>query len=228
MEHVGRDCGAPKAICMTFNTTAGALVRHGHARRVDAAECLDLLDQAQAHDLVQFGENVQRSVNFICNCCGCCCEALLAVRRFGLLRPMHSNFIAAIDAAACTGCGQCVEVCPVDALRAADAGTAATLDPGVCLGCGVCVRNCPSGAIRLDPRPDRVLTPVDTVHRTVVMAVERGTLQNLIFDNQVLESHRALAAVLGAVLRLEPVKRSLAANLLNSRYVAAVLDRLCP
>ena len=73
-----------------------------------------------------------------------------------------------------------------------------------------------------------MLTPVDTVHRTVVMAVERGTLQNLIFDNQVLESHRALAAVLGAVLRLEPVKRSLAANLLNSRYVAAVLDRLCP
>ena len=228
MEHVGRGCGAPKGICMTFNTTAGALIRHGHARRVDAAECLDLLDRAQAHDLVQFGENVQRSVNFICNCCGCCCEALVAVRRFGLLRPMHSNFIAAIDAAACTGCGQCIEVCPVEALRAADAGSAATLDSGVCLGCGVCVRNCPSGAIRLDPRPDRVLTPVDTVHRTVVMAVERGTLQHMIFDNHVLESHRALAAVLGSILRLPPVQRSLAAGLLKSRYVAAVLDRLCP
>ena len=228
MEHVGRDCGAPKTICMTFNTTAGALIRHGHARRVDAAECLDLLDQAQAHDLVQFGENVQRSVNFICNCCGCCCEALLAVRRFGLLRPMHSNFIAAIDAAACVGCGQCAEVCPVQAIRAAGNGAGVSLEPGMCLGCGVCVRNCPSGAVRLDPRQGRVLTPVDTVHRTVVMAVERGTLQNLIFDNQVLESHRALAAVLGAVLRLEPVKRALAANLLKSRYVAAVLDRLCP
>ncbi|MCU0563079.1 MAG: 4Fe-4S binding protein [Desulfobacterales bacterium] len=228
MEHVGRDCDAPKDICMTFNTTADALVRHGHARRVDAAECLDLLDRAQAHDLVQFGENVQRSVNFICNCCGCCCEALLAVQRFGLLRSMHSNFIAAVDAAACASCGQCAEVCPVEALRVTDGGSPARLDPGVCLGCGVCVRHCPSGAIRLEPRPGRVLTPVDTVHRTVVMAVERGTLQNLIFDHQVLESHRALAAVLGSILRLEPVTRTLAAGLLKSRYVAAVLDRLCP
>jgi Pyruvate/2-oxoacid:ferredoxin oxidoreductase delta subunit len=226
MEHVGRDCGAPKNICMTFNTTAGALIRHGHARPVGAAECVDLLDQAQAHNLVQFGENVERSVNFICNCCGCCCEALLAIRRFGLLRPMHSNFIAAIDAAVCPGCSQCIDVCPVQAIRAAGNGAPVSLDPGMCLGCGVCVRNCPSGAIRLDPRPKRVLTPVDTVHRTVVMAVERGTLQNLIFDNQVLESHRALAAVLGAVLRLPPVKRSLAAGLLKSRYVAAVLDRM--
>ena len=150
------------------------------------------------------------------------------MRRFGLLRPMHSNFIAAIDAAACVGCGQCAEVCPVQAIRAAGNGAGVSLEPGMCLGCGVCVRNCPSGAVRLDPRQGRVLTPVDTVHRTVVMAVERGTLQNLIFDNQVLESHRALAAVLGAVLRLEPVKRALAANLLKSRYVAAVLDRLCP
>jgi ferredoxin len=96
----------------------------------------------------------------------------------------------------------------------------------MCLGCGVCARNCPSGAIGLDPRPERVLTPLDTVQRTVVMAVERGTLQHLIFDNQVLHSHRALASVLGVILRLPPVKRSLASILLQSRYVDAVIDRL--
>lgn len=33
MAHVGRDCGAPKEICMTFiNTAAASLIRHGHAR----------------------------------------------------------------------------------------------------------------------------------------------------------------------------------------------------
>jgi hypothetical protein len=58
------------------------------------------------------------------------------------------------------------------------------------------------------------------------MAAERGTLQNLIFDNQVLHSHRALAAVLGVILRLSPIKRSLAVGLLQSRYVNAVIDRL--
>jgi ferredoxin len=225
MEHVGRACGAPKSICMTFNTTAGSLIRHGHARGVDAAECLDLLQQAQAHNLVQFGENVRKGVNFICNCCGCCCEALLAIRRFGLLRPIHSNFLARIDSGECTGCGYCVDICPVQAVRQDGLVAAAVVDPGMCLGCGVCVRNCPVGAIGLAPRPDRVLTPVDTTHRAIVMAVERGTLQNLIFDNQVLESHRALAAVLGAVLRLPPIKRSLAAGLLRSRYVQSMLER---
>ena len=228
MAHVGRDCSAPKEICMTFNTTAASLIKHGHARRVDAPECIDLLEQAQACNLVQFGENVQQRVNFICNCCGCCCEAMLAIRRFGLLRPIHSNFIARIDAAECTGCGQCAEVCPVQAIgpAAGNGGGIAVVDLNLCLGCGVCVRNCPSDAIGLDPRPERVLTPLNTVHRTVVMAVERGTLQHLIFDNQVLHSHRALAAVLGVILRLPPVKRSLASSLLQSRYLSAVIDRL--
>jgi Pyruvate/2-oxoacid:ferredoxin oxidoreductase delta subunit len=226
MAHVGRDCDAPKNICMTFNTTAASLIKHGHGRLADAAECIDLLEAACAHNLVQFGENVRRGVNFICNCCGCCCEAMLAIRRFGLTCSIHSNFIATVDPTNCSGCGQCAAVCPVQAIREeADSGLAAIIT-SACLGCGVCVRNCPVGAIGLDPRPERVLTPLDTVHRTVVMAVERGTLQHLIFDNQVLYSHRALAAVLGVILRMPPFKRALASRLLQSRYVDAVIQRL--
>ena len=108
MEHVGRDCDAPKDICMTFNTSAAALARHGHARPVDTAECLDLLDQAQEHGLVQFGENVRERVNFICNCCGCCCEAMIAARKFGNLHPVHTtNFLPVVDEGVCNGCGKC-------------------------------------------------------------------------------------------------------------------------
>ena len=107
MEHVGRACSAAQDICLTFNNTAAALTRHGIARRIDAAEGLDLLQQARDQRLVQFGENVRESVNFICNCCGCCCEAMIAARRFGFLHPVHtSNFIPVIDEAACTGCGE--------------------------------------------------------------------------------------------------------------------------
>ena len=36
MEHLGRACGAPMGICMTFGGTADSLIRHGYARRVDA------------------------------------------------------------------------------------------------------------------------------------------------------------------------------------------------
>src|SRR5512147_537599 len=49
MEHVGRACAAPQDICMTFNTTAGSLIRHGNARAVDVTEGLELLHQAHEH-----------------------------------------------------------------------------------------------------------------------------------------------------------------------------------
>ncbi|MEN4042170.1 MAG: hypothetical protein ROW39_07495, partial [Anaerolineaceae bacterium] len=85
MEHVGRNCDAPMNICMTFNGTADSLSRHGYARLVDVKEGLDFLQRAYQHNLVQFGENARQGVNFICNCCGCCCEALIAARKFGML-----------------------------------------------------------------------------------------------------------------------------------------------
>jgi hypothetical protein len=78
MEHVGKACDAPTNICLTFNGSAESLTKYGYARPIDVAEGLDLLQQAWEHNLVQFGENVRQGVNFICNCCGCCCEAMIA------------------------------------------------------------------------------------------------------------------------------------------------------
>lgn len=234
MAHVGRDCEAPKEICMTFGFAADAIIRHGFARRVEAAEALDLLAAAHALNLLQCGENVRREVSFICHCCGCCCEGLIAARKFGHLHPVWTtNYLPEIDASACTGCGRCVDVCPVEAVRLASANDprlpkrkVARLDPAICLGCGVCVRNCPAeGAARLVPRPERVITPLDSVHRTVVMAIERGRLQHLIFDNQALLRHRAMAAILGVILRLPPVKQLLASRQLQSRYLEQLLER---
>jgi ferredoxin len=233
MEHMDRSCDAPPDICMTFNTTASSLTRHEFARPVSVSECLDLLQAAYENNLVQFGENVRRGVNFICNCCGCCCEAMLAIQRFGLVHPIHSNFIARVNAAECTSCGQCASICPVDAVALdkpeqllARKMETAGVDEKLCLGCGVCVRNCPTGALSLESRPERVLTPLDTTHRTVAMAIERGTLQHLFFDSQVLLSHRALAAVLGVILKLPPVKRAMASRQLKSRYLEALLSRI--
>jgi len=39
------------------------------------------------------------------------------------------------------------------------------------------------------------------------MAIEKGKLQELIFDNQAFASHRAMAAVLSIILKLSPVKK---------------------
>jgi len=233
MEHVGRACDAPMDICMTFNTSAQALIRHGHAREVDAAEGLDLLAVARDRGLVQFGENVREGVNFICNCCGCCCEALIAQRRFAAAHPIHTTaFLPKVQDHACNGCERCVRACPVEAMVAVSANdphhpnrTLARVDEDRCLGCGVCVPECRKDALRLEPRPERRLTPLNGAHRAVLMAIERGKLQNLVFDNHLLWSHRALAAFFGAILALPPAKRLLARAQVRSRYLEALVRR---
>ncbi len=231
MQHLGRDCNAPKEICMTFNVTAGALIKHGHARQVSSEECLDLLRLAYDQNLVQFGSNVREKVNFICNCCGCCCEAMIAARRFGLLHPVHTtHFLPEIQEASCTGCGRCVTVCPVDAMSLISANDPrkpkarkARLREEICLGCGLCVSACREKSLTLRSRPQRIITPVNSVHLAVVMAIERGKLQDLIFDNRALFSHRAMAAILGVILKLPPVKQAMASRQVKSRYLEALI-----
>lgn len=225
--HAGTVCDAPMDICMTFNTTAATLIKHGHARRVEAAECRDLLAQAYDHNLVQFGENVRRRVNFICNCCSCCCEALLAIKRFGVAQTICSNFISAIETGKCVGCGKCRKICPVDAIGMTEENGVkkARVVPERCIGCGVCIKHCPTKALQLEPRPNRMITPLDTTHRIVAMATERGKLQELIFDNKVLFSHRLLGGVLGAILKLPGLQRSFAQAQLKSRYLETMISR---
>ncbi|TFH00478.1 MAG: 4Fe-4S dicluster domain-containing protein [Calditrichales bacterium] len=234
MMHMDKACDAPMDICMTFNNSAASLIKHRHARQVTVEEGLDLLQMAYDHNLVQFGENVRESVNFICNCCGCCCEAMIAARRFSVLNPIHTtNFIPAVTIDECNGCGKCVNVCPVEAMTLVSANhphrpklKQARLDNDRCLGCGICVRVCPNESLRLESRGKRVLTPINGTHRAVVMAIERGKLHNLIFDNQVMWSHRALAAVLGVILKLPPIKQTLASQQVKSRYMERLITRL--
>mgnify|MGYP001038293843 CR=1 FL=1 len=232
MEHKDQACKAPMDICMTFNASAASLVKHGHARAIDTIECLDLLQQAYDNNLVQFGENVREEVNFICNCCGCCCEAMIAARRFANLNPVHTtNFLPEIVQKDCSGCGKCVNICPVEAIVLSSANDPmkptrkqAILIEEHCLGCGLCAKICPKEGIVMKSRSQRVITPLNGSHRAVMMAVERGKLQNLVFDNQVLFSHRALAGLLGGILKLPPIKRVMASQQVKSRYLEKLVS----
>ncbi|MBJ6726086.1 4Fe-4S dicluster domain-containing protein [Geomesophilobacter sediminis] len=230
MFHLGRACQAPLDNCLTLNDAAASLIRNKVARSVEPVEALEILDRARSGNLVQCADNVQQGVNFICNCCGCCCEAMIAVRRLAIPQALYTtNCLPEVNRRICTGCGSCVRSCPIDAidLPAPPSGNARelvqpTLKADLCLGCGVCANACPQHALVLRPRKQRIVTPVNTAHRVVLMAVERGKLQNLIFDNHALLSHRLMAAVLGAILRLPPLKRLMAKSQLNSRYLETI------
>jgi Na+-translocating ferredoxin:NAD+ oxidoreductase RNF subunit RnfB len=232
MQHAGRACDAPMDVCLSFGGVAASLARHGYARSIDVPECLDLLQQARDCGLVQCGENAQRGVGFICNCCGCCCEALVAARKVGFPHAVQTtNYLPVVDEARCNGCGKCVNACPVEAMGLVSANDPrhpkmrkALVNTPTCLGCGVCVRACNRDALRLHQREQRVITPVSSIHRLVLLAIEKGMLQNLIFDNQALASHRVMAGILSSILELPPVKRAMASEQMQSRNLVKIID----
>ena len=249
--HLGIPCklGAPMETCLTFGNVARSLAEHGgYTRPIDKSEAKEILAMSYSYNLVQMGENVRENPAFMCNCCGCCCEALEAVRRFSPMQPIATtNYLPRINRDDCVSCGKCEKVCPILAISmsengpaidtAGSAGTAGTagaaaagkkhpvIDETICLGCGVCARNCPKKAITLQRRPIEVITPVNSTHRFVLQAIEKGTLQNLVFDNQAFANHRAMAAGFGTILKLPPLKQALASKQFKSVYLDHLLAR---
>lgn len=231
MEHLSMACDAPMETCMTFANTARSLIKYGHARRVDASEAMEILHMAYESNLVQCGENVRDDITFLCNCCGCCCEAFVAAKKLGMLHPISTtNFLPKVDEANCSGCGKCLKACPIDAIKLVDCENdskrkKAKIDEEVCLGCGVCVRNCSKKSIHLESRKNKIITPANSVHRIVMQAIEKGQFAELIFDNKALASHRAMAAILSAILKMPPLKQAMASKQMKSVYLEKLLSK---
>jgi electron transport complex protein RnfB len=57
---------------------------------------------------------------------------------------------------ACLGLGDCVEVCPQDAISIDPEKNVAVVDPEKCIGCGLCVTECPQDLIELVPAGTKI------------------------------------------------------------------------
>jgi Fe-S-cluster-containing hydrogenase component 2 len=127
----------------------------------------------------------------------------------------------------CTGCGLCAKACQIDAIAMTAIGQKkiAQVDEAVCLGCGLCLRACPRKCITLQKSSQSIITPSSSVHRIVLMAIEKGMLQELIFDNKALFSHRAMAAILSAILKMPPIKQMMASEQMRSVYLEKLISR---
>jgi ferredoxin len=228
MEHMGKACDMPQDVCLTFNNAALSLSKHKIAKEITKDEAMAVLDRVMKLGLVQIGDNTQEGVSWICNCCSCCCEALLGYKRLGYNSNIQSNFEAQVTPDICTGCGICVEACPVDAIvliSKPEGQEIAQVDLSRCIGCGVCSRGiCPTEAIQMERRDEMNLTPVDAFERVILNAIDLGTLQNLIFDNFNLWTHKVLRRLMKILFSLPKVKRSLAEDQLQSRYLRKMVE----
>lgn len=135
--------------CIYFGKIADYMVSHGHCRRYSRREIEELLERCHQHGLVSNLNNWQGDNVVMCNCCGCCCSFLKEVKFFGAKarRQVKSNFMAQVDPETCGGCGECVEICQVDALKVNE--DIAQADEAFCVGCGNCIAQCPTQSITL-------------------------------------------------------------------------------
>ena len=230
--HLGTACDAPQRVCLTLNYAAETMVRNGNAEPLTTAEAMDVLQQSKEAGLAQTGDNVQRKVTFICNCCGCCCGMFQAVKRCDIRNAIvTSNWTVAVDPALCKGCGKCVEACPVDAIElvSSEEGDGrhkvAVRDETLCLGCGVCYSACKFGAISMTPRDRRVLTPETLFDRFVAMAIERGKLASLLFSDPERLSHRALGRIFAVLEKSPPFKALMAIKPLRSAFMNTLVRK---
>ncbi len=227
-EHEGKACGKPLGVCTTLNAAADYVVRHGLGRKISREEALDIFARTRAEGLVHIGDNVRRRPAYVCHCCGCCCAMLSAVNRFRMFDAVvTSPFEAAFDPDRCNGCGLCAKKCPVSAIRIEGEGNRkkAALCREVCLGCGVCRPACARGALSMAPRKERVVVPETAWQRVVVMSLERGKFQNLLFDDFDRLDHAALRAITRIIVGLPPVKKALLSEQVQSRFFRALAKK---
>lgn len=232
-EHLGTVCDKPQQTCLTLNGGADILIKNGMAEEISIAKALDILKLCKERGLAQTGDNVQREVSYICNCCGCCCGMFQAMKTFNLSNAIvTSNWIMHIDPQHCTGCGACTRACPLgviaitEEIRGDRKKRLAVVDDSLCLGCGVCYSACKIGAISMHPRAQRVFTPETTFDKIVHMAVERGKLSNYIFDDPSKLSHRALGRIASIIENSPPVKTVLAASPVRSVFLNTIIKKV--
>ena len=230
--HAGeKKCDVPLETCISFGGGVDYMTRHNFARNATKTEVLESIARSKESGLVFSCDNVKNNVSFLCQCCGCCCNVLLGLSKFGYPNSVvTSSFIASVNKDSCEGCGKCSKACPISAIEMVISKNSETskkkvpqINTRICIGCGVCSLKCSkTGSLKLIKRKKRIIHPETTFERIILQCLERGTLQHQIFGNPEKISQKMMKGFVGGFLRLTPVKKALMSEKLRSSFLDAM------
>lgn len=119
-EAMGEGCGHLKEdMCIQMGHAAEYYIRTGRGREITREEAFEIIKRAEENGLMHQIPNLDGSgkTHAICNCCGCSCLALRTAEMFKNVDMVRSNYVSHVDKEKCVACGECVQVCPVNALK---------------------------------------------------------------------------------------------------------------
>ncbi len=119
-EAMGEGCGHLKEeMCIQLGDAAEYYIRTKRAREITREEAFEIIKRAEENGLMHQMPNTDGpgKTHAICNCCGCSCLATRNASMFLNNDMVRSNYVSKVDKDKCVACGECAQVCPVNALK---------------------------------------------------------------------------------------------------------------
>lgn len=119
-EAMGEGCGHLKEdMCIQLGHAAEYYIKTGRGRQITREEAFEIIKKAEDNGLMHSIPNLDTPghTHAICNCCGCSCYAMRLANEYLNNDIVRSNYKSVVDETKCVACGECVDVCPTNALR---------------------------------------------------------------------------------------------------------------
>lgn len=157
----------PRDVCIIIGEpwVSWALARecHVNGRIITQDDALRILRECHERGNVHaafFKDVAAGRLYSICNCCPCCCTALLSQNYITAPMMAGSGYIAKIDKEKCVDCGACERKCNFLAIYR-DKDNRVQVNEDLCRGCEGCLGVCPTDSIKLELVDASVLAPLD-------------------------------------------------------------------
>lgn len=146
----------PTDTCFSVGPSAQRFIDRGVGQVLTYEEAMEMLDQLDEFNLVNTTGNSNRMPEAFCACCNDCCGLFV---RAAIIKPVigqipfaKSRFEVQDNPNICSGCGTCVERCPVKAITIKETKSGkkrSYTNFEECIGCGLCVLSCPQEARKM-------------------------------------------------------------------------------